>query len=499
MSSVHSPEEQMMVESLNRNLYSEEFIAMLNSNWEKNHNLHYLGDLIGEAYNFHVLFKDGEGFLEYMQKMNEIYNDYHENMENPNLSKEDKRHLAYMFERERATVMASAIANKLGIDINNPSKEDSLRVKEYFLREFVEKGYVSHSFPDAYTESIMEKGLVASSSSRGTSNDDKMEIQRMFLEHGIVTPLGAYPFYGGSGIYYEDDFRSVFHHAVESPEWFKWFTSSDHMTTYQPGVENSPYVLRDEAMCRRNVEDLCTNAEMSPEETERVMDFYNKYYQLYRSPQLKVALIPKSVVGKDDVSELGVEDKGVVDTISSVLRDEKKQYEEHIGNVSHADIPADSFVVTSIPSADCYITPPREYYREGKEHITDRDASLAMIERIQGNDRLVPEMRTPLEEAKVQIASGEKKAPAVSKEESEEVFDQRSPEEIQVADAIRKENEAIAKKKVEAKQLDKPYVYTMKKKDDKPSGNGFVSSITVSIIIGMLIAMMVTILCLIVL
>ena len=39
------------------------------------------------------------------------------------------------------------------------------------------------------------------------------------MEKGIAAPLGGYPYYGGSGIYYEHDFTKVFQHAINSPEW----------------------------------------------------------------------------------------------------------------------------------------------------------------------------------------------------------------------------------------------------------------------------------------
>ena len=531
MSSVHSPEEQLMLEKLNSNLYSETFIRILQDNWNKYHNLHYLGDLIGEVYNYHVLFKDGEGFEEYITELSGMYDSHYEGIQDRTLSEDSVNYLKFNFEKERAEFIAASIADRLGIDYKTATPEEKEQIKSYFLREYVEEGYVFHAFPDAYRESIEEKGLIVSPDGRGNSADDKLEVEKIFLSHGVVTPIGGYPFYGGSGIYYEHDFRRMFHHTSESPEWFKWFTSGDHTTTNQADVAYSPYILRDKEACRKNVEDLCKNAGLSKEETEYVMSFFNKYYELYKSPELSVALIPKKAVGKADVSTLGVEGMRPEQAIGSIMSDERGIFEEHIGNVSHEDIPRESFDVVSVPPAGMYVQAPESYKTETKEHLVDKEYNLSRIEQILKKDSLVPELRQGLEDARAGINNGSyddsvtlEAAPTVDEPTAEvssepkgdvepksdttpalpeagstqeEYFDVRSPEEEHMAAVIRSENQTIAKKKEADRAINKPYVYTLIN-DNKPSGNGFVSSITVSIIVGILIAMMVTILCLII-
>ena len=119
-----------------------------------------------------------------------------------------------------------------------------------------------------------------------TKNSHEIEeIQNMFVSKGVVTPMGGYPYYGGNGIYYEHDFTKMFWHVIDSPEWFCWFTSSDHSTAYHKDIEVSPYILRSENDCRINVEDLCRNAGLNIDETKKVLDFYHNYYNKFSSPK----------------------------------------------------------------------------------------------------------------------------------------------------------------------------------------------------------------------
>lgn len=478
---------EMMAENISRNINSDFFVELLNRSWEKNKNITYLGEMIGEAYNYHVLFKDGKGFEEYMRSMEKMYDDHHLVLADPNIPHEEKRRLSYEFSRKKARFMATAIAKRLGVDVYAATTDDVLRVKEYFLHEYVENGYVSHSFPDAYRSAILQNGLVANPGVRGDGANEKMQIQKMFMNHGVVAPLGGYPYYGGSGIYYEHDFKNILYHSIGSPEWFKWFTSSDHINTYHDGVEKTPYVLRNEPMCRRNVRDLCFNAGLSDMETMRVMAFYSDNYRRFESPRFNVALIPKSVVGKDDVSQLGVEDLGVVETIVSVMRDSNGQYKEHSGNVSRVDIPSSSFVVTEVPAAHRYITAPEEYHRESKDELLDSEKGLAMVEHIKAQEGMVEELRAPLEHTSGILES--RKKSNIPQATEEERFDQRSDEEVAIAGAIRRENQTVATKKKQAKEMNKGHVYTLKKKDE--NNGGFVSSMILSAVIGVVIAAMI--------
>lgn len=308
------------------------------------------------------------------------------------------------FDLQKSKLISIVIANKIGIDVNKEiTQEDMTRVKNYFLQEYVANGYVTHSFPEAYINSIMKDGLIGTTEERKDKPQEIQEIQDIFMSKGIVAPLGGYPYYEGSGIYYEHDFTKTFKHAVDSPEWFTWFTSSDHTTAYHSNIETSPYVLRNEEYCRRNVNDLCQNAELSVEETKSVVDFYIQTYDKFSSPKLNVALIPKKILGKDDISKVVPSDMDLFSTMTYVLRDGAKQYVEHQGNVYTGTISPEKFKVSVIPAASQYIK-AEQYSRETKEHLTNPQSNLSILKNASDNkSRMTPSMIEKVELTKITL------------------------------------------------------------------------------------------------
>lgn len=439
-----------MFVNIEKNINSDFFINMLKRNWEENHNIQLLSKLIGELYIHHIINKDGYGFADYITEINKLYLQYN-----------NKQISFQQFELQRAKLISITIGKKLGIELNKEiSNEDMEKVKNYFLQEYVSNGYVSHSFPDAYYESIIKNGLVSSLEQRQDKPSEIKEIQDIFMKKGIVAPMGGYPYYDGVGVYYEHDFTKMFCHAIDSPEWFKWFTSSDHFTTYHKNIETSPYILRSEKDCRRNVDDLCMNAELDVNDTKKVVDFYQKQYAKFISPKLNVALISKKTLGKANIQGAVLKDMDLLSTISYVLNDGAHQYTEHQKNVYNGVIPPQELNFSVIPNASIYIK--ADYYsRETKEHLTNHDNNLAILQNIINNkNRLAPLMVSKVEKIKNEIIN--KKEESINHPISKNInFAKRSPEEIKIANQIKQKNQLIKQQKAQEKQLDKPMVRTL--------------------------------------
>ena len=476
-----------MLENINKNINSEFFIEMLRKNWNNNHSIGSLGNLIGELYIHHIINKDGFGFKHYMTEVEKLYYQLSERKISPE-----------NFELQRSKLIASVIANKLGVDTQNITQDTMLKVKNYFLQEYVANGYVSHSFPEAYYDSITQNGLIATTDERPEKPQEIQEIQDIFMNKGVVSPMGAYPYYGGSGIYYEHDFTKIFKHATHSPEWFNWFTSSDHTTTYHDKIEKSPYILRSEIDCRRNINDLCANAGLSIEETKKVVQFYEKQYSNFSSPKLNVALISKKTVGKNNISDVAPQDLDLFGTISHVLKDGSRQYTEHNGNVYDGTINPTELGVSVIPNASNYIKTV-EYHRETKEHLINPDSNLAILQNVNDNkNRLVSTMIPKVEKAKEIIMNKKKqnnqqnentkniqikKASIVEHEHNN--FAKRSQSEIQVSQQIKEKNQVIKQKKAQ-QQLNKPKVKTLTQSSSNSGSTGskgFTNVIILSLIV----------------
>ncbi len=443
--------QELMMSNIGKHMNSEFFIEMLKRTYDETHSVQVIGDMIGELYTHHIINKDGFEFEEYMKTMEGLY------------SKLGKKEITpEMFEKEKAIAISTVIAHRLGIDTNKEiTAEEQNQIKNYFLNEYVTNGYVAHAFPAAYKDSIAEKGLIANPENRGESNAEVDEIQMMFMDKGIIAPLGGYPFYAGSGIYLEHDFNKVFQHATYSPEWFNWFTSACHTQGF-PGLEKSPFIMRDEEACRRNVEDLCKNAELSPEETQKVISFYEKKYEKLQSPELNVALISKKVVGKDSIEQAVSQDEGLIETINAVLSDKKGQFIEHIGNVSQVDIKPEDVHITHIPDAKKYLYVD-EYSRESKESLTDTKTNLGMVERIDSvKERLNPVLKDKVEQMKKELSSKNSiSETGENKNSSDKPFKWNNSQEKKTYEQIKQKNQEKHneyKSEVELAKKDKPMV-----------------------------------------
>ena len=380
-----SKEEQMLVE-LQKNLNSKFLLRMLKRCWKKNHSLHAIGNIIGEVYIHHIIHKDGYGFKYYMKKIESLYQQRKENQMTSN---------EYYYQRARN--IALVIGRKLGIKAKNPSQADREKIKIYFLEEFVAQGYVSHSFPAGYFDSIIKNGLTSSVEQREERPQDFETIQELFMKKGVMAPLGGYPYYNGSGLYYEYNLTNTFQHAIDSPEWFCWFTSSDHTTSYHQEVEVIPYILRSEKDCRKNVEDLCSNAGLDAEERDKVLDFYTENYEKFSSPTLMVAFISKELLKKNKIEEAVPNNLDLIDTIIYIFRDGAKQYKEHQGNVYHGTIPKEYLKITTLPDISQFIQ-VEKYKRETKEHLLDPKANQEILKQVKENqNRVAPKMKEQIE------------------------------------------------------------------------------------------------------
>ena len=142
---------------------------MLKRNFKAYHNLYAIGNIIGEVYIHHIIHKDGYKFKYYMKKVEALYQLKVQNKITEN---------EYYYWRARN--IAVLIGKKLGIKTKNLSHVEQEKIKKYFLEEYVSKGYVSHSFPFGYFDSIMKNGLTPNANPKDEQLQDFEIIQDIF-------------------------------------------------------------------------------------------------------------------------------------------------------------------------------------------------------------------------------------------------------------------------------------------------------------------------------
>lgn len=324
--------------------------------------------LIGEVYTFCFVHNDGskidtDEVISYVETMKEAYMEY--------LGEKNK------ILETRIEEIEKSIAKKFNIDISSSavSDKDTKIMQDYFLKNYVQNGYVTHSFSGACEESIRKYGF--SSTERIWDNEEIMKIAHIFEDKDVISPVGGYSHYSGGGMYVEHNPSNIYWHGLAAPEWFKWFTSSNH--NIQSGkIEESPYYVRDYEACKQNVIDLCSNARLSGEETQEVMSMFENNWQNLGTERMCVALIPKSVIGKDNIEDAIIPGQSLHETIITVLNDGRNQYKEHLGNVLTQTITENDMIIMGLPNSR-EIFGECEFNRETRKKLYDPKLVLDMI------------------------------------------------------------------------------------------------------------------------
>lgn len=88
---------------------------------------------------------------------------------------------------------------------------------------------------------------------------------------------------------------------------------------------------------------------------------------------------PKKTIGKNIIVDALPQNLDLLRTIEYVLGDGARQYTEHSGNVYFETISPTDLNISIIPNASDYIKETK-YHRETKEHLTNYDNNLAILE-----------------------------------------------------------------------------------------------------------------------
>lgn len=381
-SSNNTSEQQTIKLAIEKLLKEPEIISEINFNKTqgnqdgRSQDIDLSGKLIGEVFRFSIIHQsEGVDKAEVIKYLQDIKNIYLQSYHRP----EQER--TKFVESERSRIIAKSIADKLKIDHSSkmPSPQDIARIKEYFIRNYIENGYVFHSFPTARKESVQRDGFTRVE--KLWDHQQLKEIVSIFEEQGVIKALGGYGFYTGDitkgKSYVEHNPDEIFFHALSSPEWFKIFTSSAH-SLGDKSLASSPFFVKDYDACKQNVIDLCNNAGISHEDKQKVATLFKQAWETLGQPELTTALIPRKKVGKGNVPKQ-LEGLDVFETISYVLNDSAGEFHEHTGNVVDlSQVEGSDIEVIEMPPADTFLTCDT-FKRETREELYDPSKNIQAI------------------------------------------------------------------------------------------------------------------------
>lgn len=372
-----------MIENIERELYSDKIKQIIKDFYKKTNSLYVSSIFIGEIFLYYSINKEFNGFDDYINDMYKLYDETID-FEKYNYQelKKSYRNISNIFDEvildtevfkvKRAKNIIKSIMKKLGIDkdIESLTKEEKIKIKEDFIDNYITNGFVIHSFHSALYDSIMSKGL--SSSDRIWDDKEVLNIGNIFFDKGAFGALGGYSYYNGQGLYFEHNYRKLYSHAIYSPEWFNFLTSSNHLTGF-PDIDRAPYTLKKYDACKQNVLDLCDNVGLNNSQKIDVLNMFNKYFNMFKSKDTMVAIIPKKIVNKHKIDNELIKDKNLLETIIYLTDDINGEYKEHFGNVCTDKIHSKDFIVIKLPHLEDFIDIDN-FTRETKEELFELSA-----------------------------------------------------------------------------------------------------------------------------
>ncbi len=337
-----------------------------------NSDIYFASSIIGEAINYCIIHQSDkniktEDVLAYIKVVN--------GMKLQASKIKDKAQRDKFFQTESAKIIAATIAKSLNIDLKKASNSEILKIKQYFLKNYIENGFVFHSFPTARRESVKQHGFTIIQ--KLWDNDRLQAVIKILEKHGAIAAMGGASYYNPNGMYVEHSAEMVLFHCLSAPEWFKFFTSSEHNGT-SFDVATSPFYVKNYDACRQNVDDLITNLNLNEEESAEVSSFFESCWDVLKDKTQTAALIRRKTVGKTNPIS---DNTDLLTTITEALSDTHTQFSEHVGNVvDPQQITASDVELIDIPPAETFLKCDK-FHRETKQELFNPRKTFKILSR----------------------------------------------------------------------------------------------------------------------
>ncbi|HXK37728.1 MAG TPA: hypothetical protein VJ579_01530 [Candidatus Paceibacterota bacterium] len=254
------------------------------------------GRVVGYTLEYMTLFKDpagAQGFIEDVKSLG---------LKGEGLS-------SAMEDARVNEILIKKIAEKLNIN-DVGSLEGKSKVFNFFRDHYVNEGYYFHAFNGAFKESIAEDGIAINK--RAWDWEDLNKIATIGRKAGHNMLLGWAGINSESKTSVASTPRDVLQYAAGSPEWFSQFVSGGFHVPNE-GNRKKAYYLRDYAVARENVENLCNDMmsasdadikegrrhpNISEGEKMQILNFFEKYWEKFagNNSTLNVAVIERSFI-----------------------------------------------------------------------------------------------------------------------------------------------------------------------------------------------------------
>lgn len=189
--------------------------------------------------------------------------------------------------------------------VTNFALQKGVNVNEIIQNYFLE-GYLFHTFNGAFETSISKNGLILEN--KPWSLTELEEIRMIFSKHGKQNIFGLYQGEQKTPIYLSETIASSAYYAVSSPSWFLHFTTGGMERNH---YDKEAFRNRDYESCLHNVEKLIRDNHLDVLEAQKVLDFFEKYYQIFKNENSSVLLVPRANFLDDKIPERNSEESDI--------------------------------------------------------------------------------------------------------------------------------------------------------------------------------------------
>lgn len=167
------------------------------------------------------------------------------------------------------------------------------------IDNYINNGYYFHSTNGAFQESIKNNGLIIKN--KPWNLKELEEIKNIFSHHGKSDIFGLYQGEEKTPIHLSTNLLSSSYYAISSPTWFLHFVSGGMKNN---DYDKEAYRNRDYDSCLKNILNLIEEYNLTKEESNKVIEFFNKYYNILGlNTEPILLLIKRNVVKKENVRE----------------------------------------------------------------------------------------------------------------------------------------------------------------------------------------------------
>jgi len=193
----------------------------------------------------------------------------------------------------RKQYIKNKIAQILSIDITQIEKHQT-EIANFLLENFEKNGFAFHTTNSLCAEEILKNGI--SKNKRPWTKDEIWEIDEIFCKYGKSNVMGwaTADLKNGDGWFYDLTPRNIEDYAG-APEWFAQFCGEAiYGYNFIEEQNRSAFRHRNYEVAEGNIKKLIGSLDMQQTDSNKVLNFFYKYWKMFENTQSCVVMIPKT-------------------------------------------------------------------------------------------------------------------------------------------------------------------------------------------------------------